>query len=164
MSEVTLYIHAGHKPKFQFTTPSTSGFLPGKNKLLIQTTNPHDLLHQTTNPHNLQHQTMSSHNLLHQTRKAQNLLHQTTNPHNLLLQTTTSQPTAPKPEALTTCCTKRERLKTFCSSIWMRWCIQCALHAHSTTRCYNYTGTSPIRNSAPLGPYSRNMPRDPWRP
>ena len=28
---------------------------------------------------------------------------------------------------------------------------------------YLYMGTSPMRNSAPLGPYSRTMPRALWR-
>ena len=27
-----------------------------------------------------------------------------------------------------------------------------------------YRGTSPIRNSAPLGPYSRTIPRTLWKP
>ena len=31
-----------------------------------------------------------------------------------------------------------------------------------TTPCVQYRGTSRIRNRAPLGPYSRNMPRALW--
>jgi len=29
---------------------------------------------------------------------------------------------------------------------------------------WTYRGTSPIRNSAPIGPYSRTMPRTMWKP
>ena len=36
------------------------------------------------------------------------------------------------------------------------------LSSFSTSRCYR--GTSLIRNSVPLGPYSSNMPRALWRP
>ena len=31
-------------------------------------------------------------------------------------------------------------------------------------RTPSYRGTSIVRNSAPLGPYSKNMPRPLWRP
>jgi len=57
---------------------------------------------------------------------------------------------------------KNETVETFVESVNF-WRVLLLLRAHTCENCSNqYRGTSLIRNSAPVGPYSSPMPRDLW--